>query len=119
MHIVYPYLPPNTSIYKKIKIKQTYKIIIEEYTCNIAWYRRDNVKKIICINIAIFIMLLSINVFANIDGLPVWSENVNQCSIPTATSSMDINAKAAILMEANTLSMFMEMTARRLAQTKM
>ena len=59
-------------------------------------------KKIICINIAILMVFLSINVFANIDGLPVWSENVNQCSIPTAASSMDINAKAAILMEANT-----------------
>lgn len=57
-------------------------------------------KKIFISNILAFVLLFNVCTYANIDDLPIWSEDIQTCTIPTASNSIELNSKAGILMEA-------------------
>lgn len=66
-------------------------------------------KKILISNILVFSLLLNTCVFST-DKLPVWTD-MSPCTIPTASSSIDIKGKAGILMEAGTGRTLYELNA--------
>ena len=59
-------------------------------------------KKILIANILVFTLLFNVCIFASTDGLPVWTESLQTCTIPVAANSIELNSKAGILMEAST-----------------
>lgn len=68
-------------------------------------------KKHITFFTIIITLLFNINLFANIEGLPIWSDNVSACSASVTTNSLDLKSKSAILMDSNSGKVIYEYNA--------